>query len=390
MYPNLSDLILDVFGIYIPMPVRTFGFFMAMGFLAGTFYLIREFKRQEKLGFLKGYPKKVLVGAPTDIKEIIVGAIVSFIIWYKLGDIALNYGQVVANPESFVLSLRGNFITGILGMIITTAYRVYTSRKNTLEKPYMKDTEVMPHEHVTDIIAVAAITGVSGSKLLSVLEDWQNFIADPIGMFFSFSGLTFYGGLIGGAIGVWWYARRLNLPIRRLMDAAGPAVMIGYAVGRLGCHFSGDGDWGIANEMMRPGLLAWLPDWAWAYDYPNNVLGRGIPIPGCEGEFCARLEKPVWPTSVYEFVLGSGIFAFLVRLRHKLAIPGMLFGVYFILNGVERFLIEFVRVNERYAFNMSLSQFIALGLVIIGGLMIWWFRRNPDPYGDLVLNEKGK
>lgn len=382
MYPRLSDMLNDIFGLDLSFPVMTFGFFMAMGFLAGTAYLINEFRRQEGLGFMKSHKEEVIIGAPTDIKEIIVSAIVNFILAYKLGHAAMNWSSFNEDPAGLLLSTEGNLLIGILALVATIAYKLYVSKKNLLPSPQKEIIDVHAHEHVTNIIAVAAVTGVLGSKLLSVLEDWNNFIADPIGMFFSFSGLTFYGGLIGGAIGVWWYAGKKNLPIRRMMDAAAPAVMIGYAVGRLGCHFSGDGDWGIVNEMVRPGLLSWLPDWFWAYDYPNNVLGKGIPIAGCEGEFCNRLEKPVWPTSPYEFVLGSGIFAFLVSIRHRVKIPGMLFGIYFILNGIERFLIEIIRVNERYALNLSLSQWIALGLILIGGLMIWWFKKSPNPYGD--------
>ena len=108
-------------------------------------------------------------------------------------------------------------------------------------------------------------------------------------------------------------------------------------------------EWGVIFLVMVIGALIiyrqtrmdeLLPDWMWAYDYPNNVINAGIPIEGCIGNFCHRLPYPVFPTAIYEVMMGLALFAFLWSIRKRIKIPGILFGVYLILNGLERFSIE--------------------------------------------------
>jgi len=376
MYPTISDLIYDLTGLNIPLPIQTFGFFMAMGFVAGTLWLQHEFRRMEALGIFKTTTKKVTFGKPVSPFSLITNAILGFLLGFKLWHAVLNYSDLVSNPQTFILSQDGNLFGGLVGAIILAGLVYYSAfkEKQAFPKPVTKNIIVHPYELVGDIIVLAAITGVLGSKLLSLIENYEDFFADPLGQIFSFSGLTFYGGLIAAGFAVAWYVKQKKgaLSLVHMLDVAAPAIMIGYAVGRLGCHFSGDGDWGKPNVLENPGL----PDWAWSYDYPNNVLGRGIPFEMADGTMANRLEQGVWPTSVYEFLLGTGIFGFLVAIRKKLGIPGLLFGIYLMLNGLERFLIEFIRVNDRYAFNLSLSQFIALGLVVVGFALVVYFKRR--------------
>jgi prolipoprotein diacylglyceryltransferase len=185
-----------------------------------------------------------------------------------------------------------------------------------------------------------------------------------------------------------------------MMDAVAPSLIIGYAVGRLGCQFAGDGDWGIVNELSKPGWFI-LPDWAWAYDYPHNVInsmnldpvtgnsfygGEMIPdcggvvaVGGAEPEHCTRLADKVFPTPLYEAFLSFLIFAILWMLRKRVKITGMLFFIYLIFNGIERFFIEGIRVNEHYnilGVNWSMSQFIALGLFLIGLMGFLWLKNK--------------
>jgi prolipoprotein diacylglyceryltransferase len=173
------------------------------------------------------------------------------------------------------------------------------------------------------------------------------------------------------AIAICIFAYRKNISIKHLCDAAAPALMIAYAIGRMGCQLSGDGDWGIDNLNPKPEVLAFLPDWFWSYNYPHNVLGEGIPIPGCEGQHCAQLPNPVYPTPLYEAIVCIAMALILWFSRKKFKTPGVFFFTYLILNGVERFSIEKIRVNTTYKlFGYAITQaeiisfiFILMGIV---------------------------
>ena len=125
-----------------------------------------------------------------------------------------------------------------------------------------------------------------------------------IEMMLSQGGWTFYGGLLCGAAGVLTFTYRKGLPWKSVLDAGAPGMMLSYGIGRFGCHFSGDGDWGIANLKQS----SFLPDWAWAYKYPHNVVGRdgamGMEyIPGSVDEYAYQLIQPVYPTPLYEALM---------------------------------------------------------------------------------------
>jgi phosphatidylglycerol---prolipoprotein diacylglyceryl transferase len=123
------------------------------------------------------------------------------------------------------------------------------------------------------------------------------------------------------------------------------------------------------NTAMKPDWLSWLPDWAWAYDYPHNVLKQGIHIDGCTGEYCYKLAESVFPTPLYETTLSILVFVFLWSIRKKINIPGMLFSIYLIFNGLERFFIEKIRVNTKYhigGMEITQAEIISTFLVILG------------------------
>jgi len=155
-----------------------------------------------------------------------------------------------------------------------------------------------------------------------------------------------------------------------MLDVGGPGMMLAYAVGRIGCHLAGDGDWGIVNSNPKP--FSWLPDWLWSYKYPNNVVGEGIPIPGCTGKFCNELAQGVYPTPIYEVIICLILFAFLWKIRDKIKAPGLMFGIYMILNGVERFCIELIRVNSKYhVFGLSFTQAEMIStFLVVGGIAL--------------------
>jgi prolipoprotein diacylglyceryltransferase len=162
-----------------------------------------------------------------------------------------------------------------------------------------------------------------------------------------------------------------------MADSVAPALMIAYAVGRIGCQLSGDGCWGGPNPEPKPEWLSLLPDWMWAFNYPHNVINEGVLLPGCEEKFCHVLDQPVFPTPFYETTICTLLFLVLWFIRKKIAVPGMLFSIYLILNGIERFIIEGIRVNIKYNFfglETTQAQAIAIGLVVLGIIGIIYFR----------------
>lgn len=117
---------------------------------------------------------------------------------------------------------------------------------------------VYPHERVGSIVMLALIGGIAGAQIFNAFETWQNFLKDPIGNLFSGGGLTFYGGLIVAGTILIYYTRKHKIDIRHFADSVAPALMLAYGIGRFGCHFSGDGDWGIFNSAyttISDGLL---------------------------------------------------------------------------------------------------------------------------------------
>lgn len=381
MYPTLTDMLYDLLGVRIPLPIQTYGFFLALAFLFAGIWLHFELRRFERSGMMHGILEKNTIGNPASLWEILLNGIIGFLVGYKGIAMLLNWATFSDNPHEFLLSSKGSLIGGFVVAVVMAVWRYYEADKQRLPQPQEVEYMVFPHQRIGDMIMLAAIFGILGAKIFTWIEDIPAFLSDPIGALLSFSGLTFYGGLICAAAALIFYAYKKQIHIGRLIDATAPALILGYGMGRLGCHFSGDGDWGIVNLSAKP--LAWLPDWAWAYTYPNNVTNQGVPIEGCIGKYCHVLPEPVYPTSVYEFAMALGIFLFLVAIRKSIRIPGVLFGIYLIMNGLERYGIEAVRVNDRYdwAFGMSQAQIIAVSLMILGIACVagfWAAYRKPN------------
>ena len=201
----------------------------------------------------------------------------------------------------------------------------------------------LPVDWVYEMMFCAGAGGILGAKIWYVIEKGD------LGSLFSGTGLVFYGGAIGGALAVMAYAKHRDFLDYRLFDMGAPALAIGYAVGRIGCQLSGDGDYGIP----------W--DGPWAMAYPDGTLPTDV---------------PVHPTPIYE-TIAMGLATYVLwRLRTRFQ-PGLLFALYLILAGVERFLIEFIRRNDDVALGLTQAQLLSVAMVLAGGI---WFavkaRRN--------------
>lgn len=366
MYPTLYDAFLDLFGLSIPTlkVVMTFGFFVAMAFIAAYLVMTSELKRLEAAGKIKSLKKTIKPVSPT--ADMVMNIVIGFLVGYKLIALVLNIDEYGDNPQGFILSREGSLLYGLIGAVVAGVYKYY-ERKRKPPKTEAYTIDFHPYEMMGNMTFIAALAGFAGAKIFHHLENWSDFIADPIGALSDpFSGLTFFGGLICGGAAVLWYAKKHGVKWNLMLDVGAPAMMLAYGVGRMGCHFSGDGDWGIVNTATKPSFLNWLPDWAWAYDYPNNVLG-------------IQLADPVFPTPLYEIFMALGIFGILWMIRSKFSAAGMLFSVYLILSGIERFVIESIRVNTKLHFaglTFTQAEMISVVFVILGAVGLWYFKKS--------------
>ncbi len=368
MYPTISFFLKDVFGINLPLPIQTYGFMVALAFITGAVIMSYEFKRKEKEGIFLPMYKKFKEGEPASVSSIITSLIVGFIVGFKLIEAVFYYSEFVANPQEFILSGRGNIIGGLIIGAGSAFYTWWDKNRKKLNPPITVEKEILPHQLSGNILVIAGVAGILGAKIFHNLENFQAFMADPVGEFFSFSGLTFLGGLIVGFSVVAYYLYKNNISIIHSVDIAAVMVPLAYAVGRLGCHFSGDGCWGIPNPNPKPKWLSWLPDSFWANSFPHNVVQEGSPIHDCSGNFCNALDVPVFPTSLYESLSMIIVFLILWNLRKRIKIPSMLFAIYLMFAGIERFLVEQIRVNNKYDIlgGVTQAEIISTFMFLIG------------------------
>jgi phosphatidylglycerol:prolipoprotein diacylglycerol transferase len=208
-----------------------------------------------------------------------------------------------------------------------------------------------PADWTYEMVFAALIGGLVGSRVDYLLQNWDEVSDDLLGNVFSGSGLVWFGGLVGGALGVVLWARWRRFLGWQLFDAAAVPLAVGYALGRVGCQLSGDGDYGTASD---------LP---WAMAYPEGTVPT---------------TDEVHPTPVYETLAMGLAGAILWRLRDRVA-PGMLFGIYLMIAGVERFLVEFIRRNDDVVAGLTFAQLIALAMLALGVAIVAVRRDVPHP-----------
>lgn len=379
MYPTISDLIYDLIGIKIPLPIQTFGFFLALSFIVVAFILAYEFKRLQNANQFPVLKRKILKGKPASIKELVITGIISFILGFKLVGVFFDYAHFNSNPQEYVFSSQGSLFGGLIiaGIAVYMIYREKDKKK--LQKPVWEEEVITPKEIASSLIFIGAIYGIIGAKVFHNLEYIGDFIKDPIDALMSFSGLTYYGGLIVATIAIYFWSRKRNINFMQLANIAAPTIILAYGIGRIGCQMSGDGDWGIVNTAPIPDWLSFLPDWVWSYNYPHNVINEGIPIAGCVGNHCMQLPQPVYPTPLYETVMCFLIFGILWFLRTKIKPYGVLFSIFLIFSAIERYLIEQIRVNALYDFGftkITQAELISVVFLILGIVGIYYFSKK--------------
>jgi len=194
-----------------------------------------------------------------------------------------------------------------------------------------------------DITLWAYVGGWVGARLFIIPTGWEYFVQDPLRFLTSSSGWVWYGGLIGGAAAVLWWARIEKLPGLVVADIVAPALALGLAIGRIGCQLAGDGDYGVATD---------LP---WAMSYPDGVVPT---------------TQRVHPTPLYELIAYAALFAHLWKRRHADPPPGDVIGRYLVGAGLARFLVEFVRRNPGWLIGLTTAQWMSVGAIVAGLLLI--------------------
>jgi len=206
------------------------------------------------------------------------------------------------------------------------------------------------------IIGIAGLAGIAGARLYHVLESPSEFFADPWPLLISRFGFAWFGGFLGGFAALLILGRREKIPTLAFLDASSPAAAVGYAIGRIGCLLSGDGDYGIPTN---------LP---WGMSFPNGVVPT---------------TERVHPTPLYEFFVWM-LIAYLLwrigaRVLQRKESAGLVFCGYLVLTGIARFLVEIIRLNPRSLFGMSNAQAASVASVLLGILLYFFFvRRNSD------------
>ena len=205
-----------------------------------------------------------------------------------------------------------------------------------------------PPDWAYEMIFAGLIGGLVGARVDYLIENWDKVSGDVLGNLFSGSGLVWLGGVVGGAIGVLLWAWRRRWLTLSLLDCAAIGLGIGYAIGRIGCQLSGDGDYGKHTD---------LP---WGMSYPHGTVPT---------------TDTVHPTPVYETIAMGLITLMLWRLRDRLR-PGLVFALWLVLSGLERFLVEFIRRNDPVALGLTLPQLISVAMFAAGGV---WLARARAP-----------
>lgn len=386
-FASLSDFVFWVYekinGHYpthLPyIPLYTFGFFVALAFIISSFPFIGELKRRAALGVFA--PQQVVLreGEAPKFYDIISTLILGFVLGWKIYPLLSDWQNISTSLQPFLLSGEGNILAGIAVSVLLGTYQWYVLKKKTLPKVIEKPASLYPHDYAGEIIMISAIVGVIGSNALEMLdhpkEYWQDFIQNPL--LSLTSGFTVVGGLLFGIAAMIIYARIKKISAPHLLDSIASVFMLAYAIGRQGCQWSGDGDWGIATTPYhRP---AFIPDWFWGQTYAHNIINDGQPIVNCPELYCMQLAEPHFPTPVYESIMAFGVFIFLWSVRKKFtSMPGMLVAFFCVGNGLERFFIEFIRETDKksWALNMSMQQMISLGLIVFGIAYAWYLQKN--------------
>ncbi len=232
---------------------------------------------------------------------------------------------------------------GTYGLLLGTAFYIGFL---LLEREFaLKKIDV---ELAYKLLIVVIPSAIIGAKMFHVFENFSEFLSAPSAMIFSGAGLSVYGGFVLSFISAMVVIKKNKEGILKIFDATTPTMALGYAIGRLGCHASGDGCYGLPTASFI-GMA-----------YPNGI----VPI-----------TANVFPTPLFESFASFIFFFILMSLRKYEMKTGILFFIYLIMNGAARFTIEFIRLNPLTSLGITQAQVIALGFITVGAAGIIYLNK---------------
>lgn len=321
------------------IPIYGFGLMLAAGFITGSYLLTSEYNRLK---------------INMDVTSVFI---MNVRIYYVVLLSAFFITFVLQNSDprgQSILEFATSSSLHILIFMVVIGIAFYIFRK---PRPGSFDL-------ANTITFYSLLYGVTGSKLLFVLENISSFVSRPFDTLFSAGGLTYFGGFLLVVIIIYFTTRKAHISFLQLTDATAPGLMIGYGIARIGCHLAGDGDYGF------PTTLPWGTDYSKGTFPPSAAFQD---FPEITSQFPHGIVPdniPCHPTPIYEFIICALMFWFLWRIRKKMRQPGLVFMIYLCLAGIERFAIEFLRPNPRILFGLSEAQLVSLILIVVG--MIGW------------------
>ena len=257
----------------------------------------------------------------------------------------------------------GNFVISSYGVMVAIAFFVSVI---IAEKEWRR--KKLDIKDFNNIFIITLISGIIGSKLLFVFENYsfKEIIESPFGILFSRGGFTYYGGFLGSLFCVIIYLKIKRIKILKVGDLLSPSLAIGYSIGRIGCFLVGDDYGRPTNSFLGIAFPKGSPP-TYAGSLREN-FGNIINIP--ENIPDDALLK-VWPTQIFEVIIMFFVFLILFKLKDRLK-EGKLFGLYLLLSGSERFLIEFLRMTTRSFIRfLSVAQIISIFIIISGIIILW-------------------
>jgi phosphatidylglycerol---prolipoprotein diacylglyceryl transferase len=271
----------------------------------------------------------------------------------------LALAPIIVNPANF--NIGPLQLTGF-GFAVLLAFAI---------SQIIAERELVRRGHdpspIADLIIAAVLGTLIGAKLYYVVV-----VTHDIRDLFSRGGFVFWGGFIGAVILCWLTIRYKKLPFARIADVAGICIAAGYAVGRTGC-------WAVGDDYGRPWngpLAVQFPDGAPPSTAANmsELFGIRLP-PGTPPDQVVSVH----PTQLYETAMGLAMFAILWRFRDHKHAEGWLFGLYCVLAGVERFIVEFFRAKDDRIFGvLTGAQLIAIAVALVGAVVMY-VRWNVTP-----------